>query len=257
MPEKKQKSQPKVSKTTKKVSTSKTVKPSVKKTMPEKKEAVMVNKAMPAKSAFSMKTVLKSSKTTLVLLGVLLVVALLYFLKDQIIVATVNGKPITRFTLMKSLEKQGGSQVLSSLTTEMLVRQAIKDAGVTVDQSEVDAELTSLEDSIKAQGQDLDTLLLAQNMTRKDIEDQIRLSKEIEKILADKLDVTDQEVADYFEKNKASLGTDATLEMYDSQIREQLRQQKLSTAQQEWLSDLQKNASIKYYRFAPSSTSAY
>lgn len=210
------------------------------------------NTSMPTKKVAT----LRSTKTLIVLLAILIIATLAYFLKNEIIVATVNGKPITRFALIKNLEKQGGSQILTSMTTEMLVRDALKKANVTVSQDEINTEMKTIEDSLTSQGQKLDDLLAAQGMTRADIEDQIKLSKQLEKLLADKVNVSDEEIQQYFDTNKASFGKDAKLEDVKEKIREQLHQQKLSTAQQDWLTELKKTSKINYYKFGPSASTS-
>jgi hypothetical protein len=46
-----------------------------------------------------------------------------YFYRGVFIVATVNGKPITRVMLWKVLEQQGGTQTLDTLITQELITQ--------------------------------------------------------------------------------------------------------------------------------------
>jgi len=137
---------------------------------------------------------------------ILLVVLGLWFLRDQVIVAMVNGKPITRFQVIKELEKQGASQVLSSLVTMELVDQAIKESGIEIDEQEVADQIAELEKEFGSQGQDFDDLLAMQNLTRADVEKDIKLNLQADKILEDKIQVTEEEVMKYFETNKEFLG---------------------------------------------------
>lgn len=190
-------------------------------------------------------------KKLLIMMAVVLLAAAVYFLKDEVIVASVNGKPVTRLALLKSLEQQGAAQVLQSITTRMVINDAVKESGVKVEQAEIDQEMQSFQDTLAAQGQDLDNLLEAQGVSRKEIEEQIRLSKAIEKIVADQLNVSDEEVTAYYEENKASMPEGVTFDELSGQIKEDLRQQKLATAQQAWLAKVQSEADINYYKFAP------
>lgn len=250
----KKKTVKKLTKTNRTVASSKRQSPVVKKQVKKiSKMEERISLAKPIQKTSMIKNSKKSSKNLIVLLIILLLATLAYFLKDEIIVAQVDGKPITRFALIKNLEKQGASQVLSSMTTEALLRQAIKDSGVVVAEEEVNQEMQNLEDTLTAQGQKLDDLLEAQGVSRQEIADQIRLSKQMEKILADKVTVTDEEVQSYYDDNITAFKGSSFDEVKD-QLREQLRQQKLSTAQQEWLADLQKKANVVYYKFAPKPT---
>ena len=181
----------------------------------------------------------------------LLVIAFAYMIKDEVIVARVNGKAVSRVALIKNLENQGASQVLEDMVLKILIEQKIKEAGVEVDQAEIDAEIQEVADMLEAQGQSLDDLLEAQNLTLKEVEDQLRLTKGMEAVLSDRVEVTDEEVATYFEDNQDLLGEGADFEGMKDQIREQLRQSKLANEQQIWLEEIRSESNIKYFKFAP------
>ena len=176
----------------------------------------------------------------------------LWFFRDQFIVAMVNGKPITRFKVIRELEKQGANQIVESLVTMELVNQAIKDSGVEVDDEAIADQLAEIEESLTAQGQNLDDLLAMQNLTRADIEKDIRLNLQVDKILADKIQVSDEEIMEYFETNQEFLGEDVDFAEMKEEIRAQVIQEKRAQAQQEWLETLRSEANIRYLRFEPS-----
>jgi foldase protein PrsA len=182
----------------------------------------------------------------------LLILALVYLFKDEVIVASVNGRPVTRWALIQNLEKQGGSTALENMTLKMLVEQELKKAGVVVSKEEMDAEITKIEEQLTAQGQNLDDLLKAQGLTRNEVRDQLSLSKGLEKLLADKITVSDDEVKAYFEANKVSIGADSKLEDVSESIKAQLKQQKLVSEQQKWFAEIKKTAKVNYFKFAPS-----
>jgi len=181
----------------------------------------------------------------------LLLLGLVYLIKDEVIVASVNGKPVTRFALIRNLEQQSAATVLENLTLKMLVEQELKKAGVQVSDEETDAELTKIEEQLAAQGQNLDDLLKAQGLDRAEVKEQLALSKGLEKLLADKVSVTEEEAAAYFEENKEFMGV-MTLDEVRADIEAQLKQEKLQTEQQNWFAEIKKTANINYYKFAPS-----
>ena len=254
---------------TKKITTKKKVtakKPVAKKTVASKKVAAKkktvikktVKKVTAKPAAVPMTapgkvnvTKLPPLKSLLWPIAFLVVLIAAWTLKDQIIVASVNGAPITRFELIRNLEKQGATQVLESLVTEKLVWQTLDEAKIEVSDSEIEGQIIEIEGQIAAQGQNLDDLLEAQGSNRQELKEQLRLTKGVEKILADRVGVTEEEISEYFESNKELLGEDADLEMMHDQIKAQLEQEKQFQAQQEWLQEIKEAAKIKYFKFEP------
>lgn len=228
-------------------------KPSVKPVV--KKTAVVAKAKMPSLSSsmlskFDAKKV--EPKKLIKPLIFLLILAFVYLIKDEVIVASVNGMPVTRWSLVRNLEKQSASTVLENMTLQMLVEQELKKADIKVTDEELDAEIVKIEEQLAAQGQNLDDLLQAQGLTRASVKEQLALSKGMEMLLADKLNVTDEEAAAYFEENKEMIGADVKYEDIKSDVVAQLRQQKLATEQQKWFAEIKKTAKINYFKFAPS-----
>ena len=62
----------------------------------------------------------------LILLIIVVVGIFGYKYRSEFIVATVNGKPITRFELVKELEKQGATQALDSIIIQKLIAEKSK-----------------------------------------------------------------------------------------------------------------------------------
>jgi len=189
---------------------------------------------------------LKQPKIFIPLIIAILVV-LGFFLKGLFVAALVNGQPITRLALIRELEKQGGKQTLSSLVNQTLILQTAKKKNIEVNQEEIDTSAKQIEDSLKEQGQDLNIALEMQGLTKQDFLMQLKLRSLVEKLLADKIEVTDKEVAEYIEKNQETLPENLKEDEIKKGVREQLKQQKLATKSQEWLVSLQKNAKINYF----------
>lgn len=181
-------------------------------------------------------------------LGVIIVLGLiLYKGKGLIVAATVNGQPISRLKVVNDLEKQGGKQVLDSIVTKTLIMQQASKKGIVITDSEIKTEETNLEKTLSGQGTTLDSALSMQNMTRADLDEQIRIQKTVEALLKDKLTVTDKEVQDYFDKNKSSFPKDSKLETVKAQIQDQLYKTKLSSEYQTWIDALKKSSKINYF----------
>lgn len=183
-------------------------------------------------------------KKLIVFCGFLAVAALLYFFKGLFFVAIVNGQAVSRISLVREMEKQFGKQALDSEITKILILQEARKKNVSVDKKEIDGEITKIEENLKSQGQDLNQALAMQGMTRESLANQIMLQKTVEKLLGNQISVTDQEVSDYIEKNKATISADAKPEAVQSGVKEQLKQQKLSEKLNSWIEELRQNAKI-------------
>lgn len=179
--------------------------------------------------------------------AIIALLALLYLGKGLFIAALVNGQPISRLSVVRELEKQGGSQTLDNLVVKALIFQEAKNKSIVVSQQEIDSEISRIEGIVSKQGMTLDQALSSQNQSRDYLVEQIKIQKTVEKILSDKITVTDGEVKDYFDKNKDLYDKGAKIEDVSGDIKTQLSQTKLSSAYQAWISDLKKNASINYF----------
>lgn len=182
-----------------------------------------------------------------IILVVWVISVLAYFGRSLLVVALVNNRPIFRLSLIRELEKQGGKNTLDSMITKNLVFQEAQKEKVSVTDAEIKTAVKDLENNLKKQGQDLNTVLTAQGMTMEDVRMQIRLQKIIEKILGKDIVVSETEVKDYLAQNSTLISKDLTPEQASQSAVEQLRQQKIQTKLSAWLDALKKNAKIKYF----------
>jgi len=171
---------------------------------------------------------------------------LVYFNKGLLVAATVNGSLISRLDIVQKLEKESGKSLLDSLITEKLVQSEADAKKIIISNDEINAEIKKIEDQVVAQGGTLDAALAAQSMSMNDLRSRIVLQKEMEKLVADKINVTDQEVAQYITDNKVSIpeGQEAAI---NDQIKSELRNQKLDTEAQALITDLKSKAKIQYF----------
>lgn len=176
------------------------------------------------------------------LVAAIIVLALVYQFKGLIVAATVNGAPIWRASVISQLEEQGGKQALQTLITNKLIDQAASSRHITVSQSDINNEEKTIEDNLAKQGQTLDAALAAQGMTRQNLDDQIKVQEEVQKIVGT-VTISDKEVSDYMDKNKDSLPQGTTL----SAVKQQLQQQELQQKEQDFVQNLQSKAKISYW----------
>lgn len=180
------------------------------------------------------------------LIIVVLAVAVWYF-RSEFVVATVNGQPITRWTLVKTLEEKNGKATLQSIVTEELISQEAAKRNIDISPTDVNAEISKIEKSLSAQGQNIDLVLSQQGMSREDLDKQIKLQLMLKKMVG-AVKVTAADVDKYIEDNKEAIPDDADLTTIKAQVKEQLEQQKISEKIQEFISNLQKKAKINYLK---------
>lgn len=177
---------------------------------------------------------------------VILAIIILFLFKNQFIVATVNGKPITRFALWTELERRSGKSALEGIITEALISQEAEKKGIRVTEKEVEGEVKRIEKDLSSQEQNLDQLLTIQNMTRQDLKRQLKIQLLLKKIVGEQK-VTDKEINDFIEKNKESIPQDSKTEEIKKEANAQIEQQKLNEKIQTFVKDLRSKAKVNYW----------
>lgn len=183
---------------------------------------------------------------------ILAIIGLLYAFRSQFIVATVNGQPISRSEFNTEMQKEAGKKSMDALVTKILIIQEANKRNITESDADVNDQVKKIQDQLKKQGQSLDQALAMQGLTMADLKEQIKIEKLIEKLLGDKIKVSDKEVDDYMKKMQdaqAAGGADAatTPKMSRDAVMQQLKQSKLNDQVQPWIQNLQQKAKINYF----------
>lgn len=186
-------------------------------------------------------------KNLIIVLAVFCLTLFLFNYKHLFVVALVNNRPITRLALVRELEKQTGQQVLDTLITKSLILQEADKQNIRIGPERIEEKMKEIEEQVKSQGADLDTLLQEQGQTRKSLGEEIRIQLIVEEILGKDIEVTEAELQNYFEENKEFLGEDASFEEMKEDLREELKQQKTNERITSWLEELRQNAKINYF----------
>ena len=192
------------------------------------------------------KSIQINTRTAIIIAIVIIIGVLAYIYKGVFIAATVDGSPIMRLTIIQKLEKTSGKNLLDSLINERLIQNEARTKNIIVSDDEVNSQIKTIESQIATQGGTLDAALAEAGMSMDDLKKQIMAQKEIEKLLADKINVTDEEVAQYIKDNKVSIpqGQEATIV---DQIKSEMRNQKISTEAQTLITNLKSKAKIKRF----------
>ncbi len=184
------------------------------------------------------------------ILIIVAIVALLFYFKNLFVAATVNGTSIPRLVVVDQLEKSAGKQTLDSLINQELLLQEAKRKKIIVSSQTVDQRINQIEANVKQQGTTLNQLLQTQGMSQQVFRNQVKLQLILEKLFANELKVTDKEIDQYLEENKASLPqtTEATeTASLRQSVQQQIYQNKLGQKVQQLIETLKKSAKIDYF----------
>lgn len=180
-------------------------------------------------------------------LVIIVIAVAIWVFKNQFIVATVNGQPVTRLAIVSELEKKYGKNTLEALVTEQLIIQEAQKRKINVSEADIKKEITSIEKTITGQGQNLEMVLAQQGMTRDDLTKQVKLQLILKKMVG-KIEVTTKEIDKYITDNKESIPAEVDPATVKGQIKSQLEQQKLGEKISAFISNLQKKAKIEYWK---------
>lgn len=188
-----------------------------------------------------------SKKTILFIIIVLVILGAVFYFKSLFIAAVVDGKPISRLEVIRELENTSGRQVLDALVVKQLIDTEANKAEISVSQEDIETEIQTLEERISKQGGTLELILAQQGITQDQFREQIVLQKKLEKILENNIQITDEEINQYFEQSKTTLPAGATEDEIKNQIRAQLKNQKFGIEADKLVSELKAKAAIQYY----------
>lgn len=118
-------------------------------------------------------------------------------------VAKVDG--ILQAELDDALREQYGTEVLETLITNKMVELEAKKLGVTVSEDSIQSEYEELMESYGGE-EALQEALEANGLTEKSVKENIRIYQLTKNVIATGIDITDEEVAQYFDNNKESYG---------------------------------------------------
>lgn len=181
-------------------------------------------------------------------LAIILVIALGAWLGRSLFVAAiVDGEPISRLAVIKELEKRSGGQALDTMVIKKIILKRALEQGISISNDDVEGELDTLRDRTSQQGGTLEDALKAEGLTVDQFKEQIILQKALEKILEDKVAVSDDEIKAYLDKTKATKPATMTDEDFKGRIREQLKSQKFGAAAEAWLIEQKQKANIQYF----------
>jgi len=124
------------------------------------------------------------------------------------VVATVNGQPIMKSQLVNELLLRWGDRTLGGMLHELAIQQAAAEASVAVTDAEVDRRAQELQTSVDMQaastGKTFTQWLADRKLTIHALRASLRTDLLLEKMVEDQVTITDQQVAESWERGKES-----------------------------------------------------
>ena len=194
-------------------------------------------------------TTVSNSKVRVVLgiIVLLLVVGVIAYLKrGSFLAARINNSVITRWNLDQRLEAQYGQSVVEQMISEQLIFEEASKKQIKVTPAEIDAKIGEITKQLGGQV-NINDLLAQQGMTMTDLRRQVEVQLLVEKLTVGLINVSDQEITDYIDKNRSSMTATDEASLKQEAL-DALAAQKKSTAVQKWFADLRaKTRIVKYF----------
>ena len=189
----------------------------------------------------------KSSKIFFYAFILIVIALLIYFGAKFFLAASVNGQLVSRLSVIKALEKQGGRKILDDMILKILITQEAKKRKITVTKKDLDAEIKKIETNITSQGMTLDQLLQQQGMSKSDLIEEVNIQMLLTKMIGDSIKVSEKEIDEYIDLQKKQLPEDSTQEFPREQVKATINQQKLQEKAQSFIAELKAKAKINYF----------
>ncbi|WP_147534735.1 peptidylprolyl isomerase [Bacillus marasmi] len=142
--------------------------------------------------------------TGVLIVASIIVLTLILMNKDAI--AEVNGEVINQNELNKILNETYGEEMLEALISEKLIEQAAAKKHIKVSKSEIDKEYQTVVDSYGGEESFKETIE-ASGVTVAQVKADIKSYLLAEKLLKPSIKISEEEMKQYFEDNKASFTT--------------------------------------------------
>ncbi|MBU1071454.1 hypothetical protein KKG65_03545 [Patescibacteria group bacterium] len=167
--------------------------------------------------------------------------------KSQFIVATVNYQPISRFELNKLLTERYGQETLNELINQALIKDLLKANNIKITEGDIEEEINNLKTQLGG-GEVFETTLAQYGLTLDQLKERLTITLGQKKLAQGlfNLEVTDEEVSQYYIQNKAMFET-KTLEEVTEEIKTGLLDQKLQQEFNTWFTEQKEKASIRSF----------
>ncbi|TKC14888.1 peptidylprolyl isomerase [Robertmurraya kyonggiensis] len=133
---------------------------------------------------------------------ILLIGALVFSLNKEGYAATIDGEKIGMDELHELLVTQYGADGVNSLLAQKIVEKEIKKNDIKVTDKEIEKELAEYQEYYGGE-EAFNSVLESSGVKLADVKEDIKRNVATNKLLEDRIEITDEEMKTYFEENKA------------------------------------------------------
>jgi foldase protein PrsA len=188
----------------------------------------------------------KQKKMMVLAAMIVIPLALAFYFKSHFIAATVDGSPISRLTVIRELERQGGETVLNALITDKLVDAEAARKGIVLSDEELNEEIDKLKKGVTDMGGSFEEALAERGFTEESLRRNIATQLKIRKLLADVISVTEEEIDSYITESGIEIPAGNEAELRE-QVRTELEDGKFTQEAEGFIEGLKAQADITYY----------
>lgn len=123
---------------------------------------------------------------------------------DDEVVAEVGDMKVTKSEFYDELVNQNGAQVLNLLISDKIIEAEIIELEINVADEDIEKDLQVMKDYYSSEDE-FNADLTANGLTIDDVKDNIEMNLQVELLLEPYIDITEDEMKEYFEKNKVTL----------------------------------------------------
>lgn len=120
--------------------------------------------------------------------------------KEKEVVAKVGDVEITKEEFYNTLVEQHGDEAINALISDKIIEMEIEKADIDVSDEEVAAEFTKMENYYGG-AEVLAETMASYNMTKEQMNENIKLNLAMKKLVASDIVITDEEVAEFYAAN--------------------------------------------------------
>lgn len=167
--------------------------------------------------------------------------------KSFIPIARVNNSYISSGEFIRKLAQKHGAQVLETLVSEKLIEQSLAEKKIVVTDKELAIKLADIKKQLAERKTTFETVLIANNQTKAQFENELRIQIGVEKLLKSTIKVTDSEINAYFTQNRIKKGTGAIYQSQLLAIRDMIYKAKLRQAFLAWYQLQKGKAKVSFF----------
>lgn len=162
-------------------------------------------------------------------------------------VVKAGDTEITQYQLYDEMKNLYGKQMANELVAQSLIKQEAKLQNIAVSKEDIDKEVNAMKQQIGSD-QAFQEYLSGMGMDEKTLRSKMEVLLTRDKLLDKAFPVTDEQIQQYYEANKAQMGSPAPeLDKVHDQIKSLLSENNRSENYSKWMETIEKTHKVEWY----------